>query len=102
MKNIHCILQSKGGVGKSLLTWLLAQKHKDAPSTFFIDLDHSTATSYRRLGSIVGPKRLKSFDILDGEKKMDREKILEILRVLPPPSMRPSSLTLGLPKARSS
>ncbi len=78
MKTVHCILQSKGGAGKSLLTWLLAQKHKDNASTVFIDLDNSTSTSSRRLGSIVGVDRIKTFHILDREKRLDREKILEL------------------------
>ncbi|OZI07703.1 hypothetical protein BWI93_13125 [Siphonobacter sp. BAB-5385] len=101
MKTIHCILQSKGGVGKSLLTWFLAQKHQEDTSTVFIDLDNSTATSSLRLSSIVGADRIKSFAILDSEKKLDREKILELFEVIAQSKKYETSI-LELRKAKSS
>jgi cellulose biosynthesis protein BcsQ len=41
MKQVNLILQSKGGVGKSLLTWFLANRYSDE-NVLFMDVDEST------------------------------------------------------------
>ncbi|MEO6288243.1 MAG: hypothetical protein ABIO93_32910 [Dyadobacter sp.] len=78
MKQINLVLQSKGGVGKSLFIWFVAQNQKEQ-KTNFIDLDESTGTSIGRLGAIVGKERVRSFPILNEYKKMEREKIVDLL-----------------------
>jgi hypothetical protein len=81
MKNVHLILQAKGGVGKSLFTWFVAQAEKDT-KTSFIDLDESTQTSFNRLEYIVGNKRIRHFQILNDSKRMEREKIIGLFESL--------------------
>ena len=81
MKQVNLILQSKGGVGKSLFMWFIAQQHK-AEKTVFIDLDESTQTSSARLGAVVGPERVRSFKILNEYKKLEREKIVGLFEGL--------------------
>ena len=77
MKKINLVLQSKGGVGKSLFMWFVAQAEKE-DTTAFIDLDESTQTSFARLGSIVGEERVRHFAILDENKKLEREEIMNL------------------------
>lgn len=74
MKKINLILQSKGGVGKSFLTWLINQKLREQ-SVLFVDADQSTRTTFHRMGDA----RCKSFDLLDSNLKTDREKLLNLL-----------------------
>lgn len=81
MKKVNLIIQSKGGVGKSLLVWFIAQLEKDKP-TAFIDLDESTLTTANRLGKIVGENRVRHFKILNENKKLEREKILNLFEVI--------------------
>jgi hypothetical protein len=81
MKKLNLILQSKGGAGKSFFLWFVAQAEKEK-STAFIDLDESTKTSSSRLASIVGEQRIKHFKILNENKKLDREKILNLFEKL--------------------
>jgi hypothetical protein len=45
-KKIHFITQAKGGAGKSVLAFMLAEKYKDA---FILDLDDATTTSLKQL-----------------------------------------------------
>ncbi|WP_090155873.1 hypothetical protein [Dyadobacter soli] len=49
MKNLHFIVQAKGGVGKSILMYLFALKHYQDSKCLFIDVDASTQTSTRQL-----------------------------------------------------
>jgi hypothetical protein len=81
MKRVNLVLQSKGGVGKSLFLWFIAQVEKEN-KTAFIDLDESTETSATRLGSIVGESRVRHFKILNENKKLEREKILNLFETL--------------------
>lgn len=81
MKQVNLVLQSKGGVGKSLLIWFVAQLEKESKSAF-IDLDESTQTSSLRLGKIIGENRVRHFKILNENKKLEREKILNLFEVI--------------------
>jgi hypothetical protein len=81
MKKVNLILQAKGGVGKSLFTWFVAQAEKDS-KTSFIDLDESTQTSANRLEYIVGSKRIRHFQILNDSKRLEREKIIALFESL--------------------
>ena len=81
MKQVNLILQSKGGVGKSLFIWFVAQNQKEE-KTNFIDLDESTQTSSARLGAVVGTERVRSFKILNEYKKLEREKIISLFEGL--------------------
>jgi len=49
MKSFYFNIQSKGGSGKSMLTYLQALKHEKNEKAAFVDLDSSTQTSTRQL-----------------------------------------------------
>jgi hypothetical protein len=65
MKNIILITQSKGGSGKSILTFLLAEKH---PEAIILEMDDATRTTSLQLA--YRDPRLISF--LDEHKVIDR------------------------------
>lgn len=98
MKQVNLILQSKGGVGKSLFMWFVAQQHKPE-KTVFIDLDESTQTSSARLGAVVGPERVRSFKILNEYKKMEREKILSLFEGLSTAKSNTFYIDFGAPES---
>lgn len=77
MKQVNLILQSKGGVGKSLLTWFLANRYSTDENVLFMDVDDSTRTSSSRLASILSsPERSMFYPILNEQKKLEREYFL--------------------------
>lgn len=98
MKQVNLILQSKGGVGKSLFMWFIAQQHKKQ-KTFFIDLDESTQTSSARLGAVVGKDRVKAFKILNEYKKLEREKIIGIFEGLANAKSETFYIDFGAPES---
>lgn len=51
MKTFYFNIQSKGGVGKSFLTALLALKYESDPSVYFVDLDSSVKQARSNSGS---------------------------------------------------
>jgi cellulose biosynthesis protein BcsQ len=57
MKIFYFNIQSKGGAGKSMLTYLQALKHETNDQAVFVDLDSSTKTSVRQLRFIGIKKR---------------------------------------------
>lgn len=83
MKTIYLNIQSKGGAGKSMLTYLQALKHEANDKTAFVDLDGATRTSKVQL-KFIGekPGRLFEVDVFDGLKKIEREKLFNILEAL--------------------
>lgn len=82
MKNFYFNIQSKGGAGKSMLTYILALKHQEDEQTLFVDLDSSTQTSAKQLNFISKSGRLIKTDIYDRTKKLDRERFIEVLEGL--------------------
>lgn len=98
MKKINLVLQSKGGVGKSLFLWFVAQHDKEK-STTFIDLDESTKTSSLRLADVVGEKRIKHFKILNENKKLEREKILDLFEALSKAKSENIYIDFGAPES---
>lgn len=83
MKTIYLNIQSKGGAGKSMLTYLQALKHENNEKTAFVDLDGATKTSKDQL-RFIGEKtdRLYEVDVFDRLKKIEREKLFNILEAL--------------------
>jgi len=80
MKHIYFNVQSKGGAGKSMLTYLQALKHEDDTTAAFIDLDSATGTSLQQLKFIgLQENRLFKVDILDFHKKIEREKLFTVI-----------------------
>ncbi len=65
-KKIQFITQAKGGSGKSVLAFMLAEKHKDA---VILDLDDATTTTMKQL-AYRGPIQVSFLDPLT--KRIDR------------------------------
>jgi len=82
MKTIYFNIQSKGGAGKSMLTYFQALKHEDDSRSCFVDLDSSTKTSTRQLRFLHSKHRLFEIDIYDNLKKIEREKLFDVLDIL--------------------
>jgi cellulose biosynthesis protein BcsQ len=55
MKTIYFNIQSKGGAGKSMLTYLQAIKNEQNEKAFFVDMDGSTLTSSQALSQYQSP-----------------------------------------------
>jgi hypothetical protein len=70
-RKFHFIVQAKGGVGKSLHTYLRALSEADSFS-LFVDLDSSTKTSSRQL-AFLGQDRFEAFSLLDGRERLMRD-----------------------------
>ncbi len=84
MKTFYFNVQAKGGAGKSMLTYLQALKNEDNDRVGFVDLDSSTQTSRRQLRFIAAKneKRLYSIDLFNNHKKIEREKMFQVLEAL--------------------
>ena len=70
-RELHFIVQAKGGVGKSLHTYLRALSEASRLS-LFVDLDSSTKTSSRQL-AFLGPDRFEAFSLLDNRERLMRD-----------------------------
>jgi hypothetical protein len=81
MKNLHFIIQSKGGVGKSCLTYLFALSNEANEKSLFIDNDSSTQTSSRQL-KFLEDSRIESISLLDSRDVLIRDKLVAILEEL--------------------
>ena len=71
-KKFFLNIQSKGGSGKSMLTYLQALKNETNEKTCFVDLDSSTKTSTQQLkfiGSHSG-NRIIQIEMFDNLKKI--------------------------------
>jgi hypothetical protein len=82
MKTYHFNIQSKGGAGKSMLTYLQALKNESNEKALFVDLDSSTKTSVRQLRFIGIRKRVVEVDIFDRLRKIERERLFQVMETL--------------------
>jgi len=83
MKNkIQLLIQSKGGVGKSFLTYLIALKSENNETTYFADCDASVKTTTQQLKFLHGqePNRAGSLNLLDNRAMLDRQLLFENLQ----------------------
>jgi cellulose biosynthesis protein BcsQ len=100
MKQVNLILQSKGGVGKSLLTWFLANHYSDNNNVLFMDVDESTRTSSSRLASILSSSdRSLFYPILNEQKKLEREYFLSLFERISNLSTEQIFLDFGAPES---
>ncbi|KAA6437097.1 hypothetical protein FEM33_20275 [Dyadobacter flavalbus] len=81
MKQVHFIMQSKGGVGKSLLAALIGLKSQNSESTAFVDLDCSTKSSMRQL-KFLGGNRLEAVSLLNEKEVLVRDNLVSYLESL--------------------
>jgi hypothetical protein len=77
-KKVNLVCQAKGGVGKSFFIYLAYQKMKEDENTSFIDLDNANQTTLKRLPA----NKVKSFDVLDARKKINREAFLSLFETV--------------------
>lgn len=82
MRTFYFNIQSKGGAGKSMLTYLQGLKNEQNGKSLFIDLDSSTKTSAKQLTFLRDQKRIAEVTINDNQKRIDREKLFEVLENL--------------------
>lgn len=81
MKELHFILQSKGGVGKSLLAYLLGLANQHSEQTLFVDVDSSTETSTRQL-KFLGEARMETLSLLNEKEVLVRDNLISYLESL--------------------
>lgn len=101
MKTFYYNIQSKGGAGKSMLTYLQALKHEKNDKIAFVDLDSSTQTSTRQLNFLTKQEanRLFSVDIFDNLKKIEREKLYDILQAFNTQPFEEIYIDFGAPES---
>ena len=68
--------------GKSILTYLQALKYETNDSVMFVDLDSSTQSSLIQLEFINQKGQLIRTDIYDRNRKLDRERFIEVIEAL--------------------
>ncbi len=99
MKHVHFILQAKGGVGKSFLTYLYALTQENNPSALFVDVDNSTQTSDRQLAFLRGQKRVAKLSLFNERDKQDRQLLPKSLLQLAAQSYQEYYLDFGAPES---
>ncbi len=101
MKKFYFNLQSKGGVGKSFLTALLALKYENDSTVYFVDLDSSVKTSSQQLKFLQGktPARFAEMNLLDHRNKIDRQLLFENLNILSSKDYQEFYLDFGAPES---
>ena len=75
MKKIHFFINSKGGVGKTFLNYLIALMNESNEKSLFVDVDSSAQkadTSPLNFLSGRTPARLSSINLLDERERIDR------------------------------
>ena len=81
MKQLHFVVQAKGGVGKSLLTYLLGLSNHSNEDALFVDVDSSTQTSSRQL-KFLGEHRTETLSLLNDKEVLVRDKFIAYLESL--------------------
>ena len=99
MKTYYFNIQAKGGAGKSMLTYLQALKNEENASTLFVDLDNSTKTSLKQLKFLKEKRRLVETDITDAFKRIEREKLFQVLEDLNEMDFKEYYLDFGAPES---
>lgn len=98
MKQVHFILQSKGGVGKSLLTALIGQKKRQKENILFVDLDSSTKSTMRQL-RFLGSGRIEDVSLLNEKDVLIRDNLISYLESLTESSFEEIYLDFGAPES---
>lgn len=99
-KQVHFIVQSKGGVGKSFLTYLIALKNQFETNAAFFDLDSSTQTSVNQLKFLKDKNRVYKISLLDDRKKIIRDRLFtSIKKIVEIPDFQTYFLDFGAPES---
>ena len=72
MKNIYIIVGGKGGIGKSVLSFLFAHKHPDA---VIYDLDSKNESTFKQLAFM----KVKKFSFYSESGDLEKERFFEII-----------------------
>jgi hypothetical protein len=99
MKTFIFNIQAKGGAGKSMLTYLQALKREDDTDSVFVDLDNSTKTSVKQLKFLGEKERLITTDIIDAFKRIEREKLFNVIEQLAATPFKEFYLDFGAPES---
>ncbi|TDE09807.1 hypothetical protein [Dyadobacter psychrotolerans] len=97
-KKFNFIIQSKGGVGKSFLTYILGVKHEDNKDTYLLDVDGSTKTSTKQLKFLHDQKRIGKIDLLDKQERIARDKLFGSIEEIAELSYTNYILDFGAPE----
>jgi hypothetical protein len=98
MKKINFILNAKGGVGKSVLTYLLAINNFENKKTAFIDTDNSTQTSTKQL-KFLESNRTETLSLLNENQVLIRDKLVSYLENLASSTFEEFFFDLGSPES---
>lgn len=99
MKRLTFICSSKGGSGKSFITFFIAKALSNDENSIFIDLDKSTRTSYNRLGKVISDDRVLELSILDDFARLDREAFINIMDKISNADFETFFMDLGAPES---
>jgi cellulose biosynthesis protein BcsQ len=101
MKTFHFNIQSKGGAGKSMLTYLQALKEQTNEKSYFVDFDSSVKSSCQQLKFLQGknPSRFAIMSLLDAREKLDRQLLFENLFQLSQKNYEDFYLDFGAPES---
>jgi len=98
MKNLHFIVQAKGGVGKSILMYLFALKNFRNRKCLFIDVDASTQTSTRQL-KFVHQDQSDVANLLDEKGLLIRDNLLAYLQRIAKEDFEEAYFDFGAPES---
>ncbi|KAA6439924.1 hypothetical protein FEM33_10175 [Dyadobacter flavalbus] len=98
-KKFNFIIQSKGGVGKSFLTYILGVKHENNMDTYILDVDGSTKTSTKQLKFLYDQKRIAKIDLLDKQERIARDKLFGSIEEISGLSYKNYILDFGAPES---
>lgn len=98
MKKLHFIAQSKGGVGKSLLMYLMALKNHHKPGTLFVDMDASTFTSERQL-LFLSSEQFDKVSLLNERAALERDNLISYLTTLSRSQYQEIYIDMGAPES---
>ncbi|MPR37401.1 hypothetical protein [Salmonirosea aquatica] len=99
-RKFNFIIQAKGGVGKSFLTYLIAIKHEEDCGRTFIDVDSSTKTSTAQLRFLAEKEqRLAEIDLLDNYRKIARDRLFDSIQQLSSLNNAAFYLDFGAPES---
>lgn len=98
MKELNFILQAKGGVGKSLLTYLLGIAKQNCNKSLFVDLDSSTGTSSRQL-KFLGESRTETVSLLNEKEVLVRDNLVSYIESLVDTAFDKIYFDLGAPES---
>lgn len=97
-KKILIICQAKGGVGKSILSYLTALSMYEDDNCLFVDCDSSTQTSTRQL-KFLGEDRTETISLLDSEGILIRDKLISYLESIKDTPFHTVVFDLGAPES---